>query len=120
MAAWISFSLVNGAQYTFHCQSKNDSNKNTTLQWYKDDIEIQAMFRPESWTFCKARFGSGRFKKFNPDPDINGASPQLWRIDYVNKYIERSHFCTVPDTLKGQCHKMVVEVRPWSGSLALN
>jgi hypothetical protein len=22
--------------------------------------------------------------------------------------------------LKGQCHKMVVEVRPWSGSLALN
>jgi hypothetical protein len=22
--------------------------------------------------------------------------------------------------LKGQCHEMVVEVRPWSGSLALN
>jgi hypothetical protein len=22
--------------------------------------------------------------------------------------------------LKGQCHKMVVEVRPWSGRLALN
>jgi hypothetical protein len=24
------------------------------------------------------------------------------------------------DSLKGQCHEMVVEVRPWSGSLALN
>jgi predicted transcriptional regulator len=23
-------------------------------------------------------------------------------------------------TLKGQCHKMVVEVRPWSGRLGLN
>jgi hypothetical protein len=23
-------------------------------------------------------------------------------------------------SLKGQCHEMVVEVRPWSGSLALN
>jgi hypothetical protein len=22
--------------------------------------------------------------------------------------------------LKGQCHEMVVEVRPWSGSIALN
>jgi hypothetical protein len=30
--------------------------------------------------------------------------------------------CFLPFTfyLKGQCHEMVVEVRPWSGRLALN
>jgi hypothetical protein len=33
-------------------------------------------------------------------------APQHWKILIV--------------LLKGQCHEMVVEVRPWSGSLALN
>jgi hypothetical protein len=34
---------------------------------------------------------------------------------YVKWWVlEFGHF------LKGQCHEMVVEVRPWSGSLALN
>jgi hypothetical protein len=29
--------------------------------------------------------------------------------------------CPDPDlALKGQCHEMVVEVRPWSGRLGLN
>jgi hypothetical protein len=27
---------------------------------------------------------------------------------------------TFSRTLKGQCHEMVVEVKPWSGRLALN
>jgi hypothetical protein len=28
-------------------------------------------------------------------------------------------YCTIGTVLKGQCHEMVVEVRPWSGRLGL-
>jgi hypothetical protein len=35
-------------------------------------------------------------------------------IDDENNKLRVNHF------LKGQCHEMVVEVRAWSGSLALN
>jgi hypothetical protein len=41
------------------------------------------------------------------------------------KYLQNSHKLIMVSynffrALKGQCHEMVVEVRPWSGSLALN
>jgi hypothetical protein len=49
-------------------------------------------------------------------------------IRLVNKFSETTQhpepldLCkqSYQDVLKGQCHKMVVEIRPWSGSLALN
>jgi hypothetical protein len=47
--------------------------------------------------------------------------PKKWYVASFNK----ENLGTKPSlytslSLKGQCHEMVVEVRPWSGSLALN
>jgi hypothetical protein len=36
------------------------------------------------------------------------------------KWNVRSHKSSICIGLKGQCHEMVVEVRPWSGRLGLN
>jgi hypothetical protein len=35
-------------------------------------------------------------------------------------YTTVSIMLSLNQPLKGQCHEMLVEVRPWSGSLALN
>jgi hypothetical protein len=47
----------------------------------------------------------------------------LWCRSVVKGLLEKHFFrtfCISIFSLKGQCHEMVVEVRPWSGSLALN
>jgi hypothetical protein len=38
----------------------------------------------------------------------------------IKKNFIKDRSLTVLAYLKGQCHEMVIEVRPWSGSLALN
>jgi hypothetical protein len=39
---------------------------------------------------------------------------------YPLKWSHCVHIGSMGNRLKGQCHEMVVEVRPWSGRLGLN
>jgi hypothetical protein len=65
---------------------------------------------------------------------LNGIIKKICNSNYTYSYTYSIPHCFISitkaaarapppqpcESLKGQCHKMVVEVRPWSGRLALN
>jgi hypothetical protein len=57
-------------------------------------------------------------------PKIVQNSKRRMLYSYVNQILIIDDIVPLKNvqqqTLKGQCHEMVVEVRPWSGSLTLN
>jgi hypothetical protein len=61
-----------------------------------------------SWKMLESMEGSGQ-------PTLRGIVLKIF-----NRSCNMQIHNTVKMFLKGQCHEMVVEVRPWSGRLGLN